>query len=727
MQNNTQNLDIVSLINNSSLTTLNNDENKSKLIKKVQASFSDTQQQLFIASFYCYLNHNPKTEFVIELKSVWKWCGFSRIDHAKVVLKKNFIETVAYKIIKAAPEVAGAGLSGAGLNKENVLMTINTFKKFCLKAGTKKADEIHDYYIKLEELVQETLNEENEELKAQLQIKEEEKENTLKLLEDTKKQLEKKTKLKVKKWYDEEPGHAIYAYKNSTLDATNQKLITIGKTINIKKRESGYLTHNQSGEMFYIKKCHNCDLTEKVIHHILDKYREESNKEWFHISEELVIYTIDMVCNFLDTFINCTEKLQEFKINEFIDKLPIEKFDTSVKLKEELHKPDLVYNKNIKDYNRFIRECCEFSDDMETLPYDILSAYRIWCKRILPKEIQQEFSEHLKTNFHKKEKYNPKTGIRSIFYTELKLLPLEFKPDNVYDKRLYERFCLEECVVNYSYKIKYADFIETYTEWIEKDYPDYTITSKELAEIKDYFNHKLLFDAGFIYGIQLKTDKLPTYRIRENSTIHMLNDEKEILNVYNGLEDASDKLNLKIKTISDIIRYYKVIDYKQEKIILVYNKEENVIKRKNMELKIIYKYNYDTKELLKKYNSVKEAIIDLEITSHTIYRYININKVFNTKKDDKVNVLISYLDNIANVKPLEKTKVIKTRPCKKLYTYDSITKELYKEYNGPSDAANKLNIGQCTVQRHIKSKNSLKLKLETDVKQIIFTYSKEFT
>ena len=32
------------------------------------------------------------------------------------------------------------------------------FKSFCLKAGTKKADEIHDYYIKLEELIQEVIN-----------------------------------------------------------------------------------------------------------------------------------------------------------------------------------------------------------------------------------------------------------------------------------------------------------------------------------------------------------------------------------------------------------------------------------------------------------------------------------------------------------------------------------------------------------------------------------------
>ena len=48
------------------------------------------------------------------------------------------------------------------------MLNINTFKKFCLKAGTKKADEIHDYFIKLEELLLETLQEESFELKEQL-------------------------------------------------------------------------------------------------------------------------------------------------------------------------------------------------------------------------------------------------------------------------------------------------------------------------------------------------------------------------------------------------------------------------------------------------------------------------------------------------------------------------------------------------------------------------------
>jgi hypothetical protein len=61
-----------------------------------------------------------------------------------------------------------------GNNKETILLTINTFKKFCLKAGTKKADEIHDYYIKLEEILHELVNEETDELRNQLTLKDNE-------------------------------------------------------------------------------------------------------------------------------------------------------------------------------------------------------------------------------------------------------------------------------------------------------------------------------------------------------------------------------------------------------------------------------------------------------------------------------------------------------------------------------------------------------------------------
>ena len=48
------------------------------------------------------------------------------------------------------------------------MLSINTFKRFCLKAGTKKADQIHEYYLKLEETLHEIVNEESNELRLQL-------------------------------------------------------------------------------------------------------------------------------------------------------------------------------------------------------------------------------------------------------------------------------------------------------------------------------------------------------------------------------------------------------------------------------------------------------------------------------------------------------------------------------------------------------------------------------
>ena len=80
MQNTT--LDIVKLIESNPLNVLSS-KFQTKLLTKVKESFTNDQQQLFISSFYCYLNHNSKTDFIISLDSVWKWCGFSRIDPAK--------------------------------------------------------------------------------------------------------------------------------------------------------------------------------------------------------------------------------------------------------------------------------------------------------------------------------------------------------------------------------------------------------------------------------------------------------------------------------------------------------------------------------------------------------------------------------------------------------------------------------------------------------------------
>ena len=83
------NLNIVQLFEKNPLTRLNKTY-ESKLINKIKNNFSDSQQQLFVGSFYFYLNYNNKTDFVVDFDSVWKWTGFTRKSDGKRVLEKNF-------------------------------------------------------------------------------------------------------------------------------------------------------------------------------------------------------------------------------------------------------------------------------------------------------------------------------------------------------------------------------------------------------------------------------------------------------------------------------------------------------------------------------------------------------------------------------------------------------------------------------------------------------------
>jgi hypothetical protein len=162
----TATLDIVKLIEKNPITRLSKDY-QNRLINKIKGKFTESQQQLFVSSFYCYLNHNNKNEFIVDLDNVWKWLGFSRKDPAKRLLEKFFVIDVDYKTVfhRLVENLKG------GRPQEQILMTINTFKKFCLKADTKKADEIHEYYIGLEELLHETIDEETKELREQLKVK----------------------------------------------------------------------------------------------------------------------------------------------------------------------------------------------------------------------------------------------------------------------------------------------------------------------------------------------------------------------------------------------------------------------------------------------------------------------------------------------------------------------------------------------------------------------------
>jgi hypothetical protein len=224
-------VDIVNLIESNPITKLTGNY-QSKLIEKVKNNFTNYEQQIFLASFYCYLKYDYKNDFVVDLDNVWKWLGFSQKVNAKTLLEKQFIINVDYSKSLLLQQKQTTTVKG-GHNKEIFMLNVDTFKKFCLKAGTKKADEIHDYFIKLENLMLEITKEESDELKLQLQQQKTE----MQSLED-KKNIEYETKLEKQKVLEREKiflkeyaqsGPLVYIVKVKTYE-NGQYVIKIGES-----------------------------------------------------------------------------------------------------------------------------------------------------------------------------------------------------------------------------------------------------------------------------------------------------------------------------------------------------------------------------------------------------------------------------------------------------------------------------------------------------------------
>jgi DNA-dependent RNA polymerase auxiliary subunit epsilon len=241
-------LNIVELIENNPVTTLSKEYNV-KFLTKIKGQFTDFEQKIFLSSFYCYINYDSKNDFVIDLDNVWKWLDFSSKFNAKRLLENNFIIDKDYKKSLLLKEKQTVHTKG-GQNREIFMLNINTFKKFCLKAGTKKADEIHEYFIKLEEILQETIKEESNELKLLL---EKEKNDSIQNYIHT---IKEKEDLKEKTLLEQFPNNTQCIYigliDNKTLGKPNSKmyhetLIKFGQSNNLNERVK---THKKTYENF---------------------------------------------------------------------------------------------------------------------------------------------------------------------------------------------------------------------------------------------------------------------------------------------------------------------------------------------------------------------------------------------------------------------------------------------------------------------------------------------
>ena len=409
-------IDIVNLIENNPISTFNTTKYQSKLIEKLQSKFTNYEQQLFLSSFYCYLKYYKINDFIIDLDDVWKWLGFNKKCNAKVTLEKNFIIDKDYKcllsrkgeqdfmtdkniLLLSAQEQTflsenndddeivqnpkkESKSSRGGHNREIIMMNIKTFKKFCLKAGTKKADEIHDYFIKLEETLQEIINDESNELRLQLEekdsiITEKESEITKKDSEITKKESEI-DKIKYEKMKEIEAviisnfplnTECVYLGRIDNLSSKNESLIKFGHTNNLGQRA---LDHRKSYENFIV--IHAFKVINKVeienaikTHPRISKQLRQININGLNKTEMIAYdeetFTLDSLISLINKIIH--DKTYNAKNFDRLVEENITIKGENMILKEENAKIDKIIEKHKKETDEYLLEINELHETID--------------------------------------------------------------------------------------------------------------------------------------------------------------------------------------------------------------------------------------------------------------------------------------------------------------------------------------------------------------------------
>jgi hypothetical protein len=122
-----------------------------RLYDLMKAEMNSDEQKQFVENFILYLQYgDDDTKFIINFDEVWKWVGFSRKDHAKHLLVKKFTENINFIYQKDLPNIREPIKKG---DNEIILLNVITFKKFCMIASTKRADDICNYYLKMEKIM----------------------------------------------------------------------------------------------------------------------------------------------------------------------------------------------------------------------------------------------------------------------------------------------------------------------------------------------------------------------------------------------------------------------------------------------------------------------------------------------------------------------------------------------------------------------------------------------
>ena len=532
-------LNIVELIENNPITKLSQKYNNI-LIDKLQENFNTFEQQLFVASFYCYLNYDKNTDFVVDLDDVWKWLGFAQKINVRLLIESVFKHDVDYKIVTSSetdedqpsnsPNKSGSEKpkKHGGHNKQTIKLTIRCFKLLCLKAQTKKAGEIHEYYMKMEETLHQILDTETSELRAQLEQKNEVistlNQATITLTEEKKRAIEKTL-------ISQFPVNTqtIYFGTIDNTNADNEKLIKFGQTNDLSTRVAD---HHKKYNNFILAAAFRVTNRSEIENHIKSHPKIKRQIRTIEVAgknkTEIIAYdstnfTIARLTKHIEGIIHSTmynvenfnrliQRNQELEAenaklvsdleskkkaiheltlanNELKDKtaqqsqaLQIVASENESPFTQHILLPD---NEMTQKFDQFVATCCIVRPDVEEESVNLEGRFRLWSHTKPTKETFHALKHYMDV------KFKPKRIDRIHGYQGIKLKTVEYKKVVANEAENPAQFSVETfifqcCKFSDRGKILNSTLLKEYQQW--KISVGQTPSETDLKNLKTYLN-----------------------------------------------------------------------------------------------------------------------------------------------------------------------------------------------------------------------------------------------
>lgn len=536
-------LNIVDLIEKNPIAKLSKTYNN-KLLNKIKENFTGFEQQLFVSSFYCYLNCDKNLDFVVDLDKIWNWLGFNQKVKAVSLLEKNFNLDVDYKISLGfqPDQVSGSEQPkiNGGQNRQIFMLTIKCFKSLCLKAQTKKASEIHEYYMKMEETLHQIVEEETDELRLQLEQKENvilEKENTiLKTKKEKQRAIEQAT-------ITQFPLNTECIYFG-TIDNTNdakENLIKFGHTNDLATRVRD---HRKQYDNFILtaafrvqnkveienlikaypkikRQIRTIDVNGKakteIVAYDATNFTIEKLTKYIKDIIHSKTYSIDNYNRIMkenDNFLIVNKELQEnidiylktitkqtLEINELKETIDLQKAALELARKEDQSVYSnilLPEDENTKKFAEFIDTMCIVRSDVEESSTVMEGQFRIWSKTKPKKETFHALKNYLDTRFKPARITNQTKDQLVHGYIGVKLKDLTYKKKH-YDNDV-ETFLFQVCHFSPCGKILNSTLLEEYQRWKKSVNKD--VSDTDMTDLKKYLN-----DCEYVIKATVWTDK----------------------------------------------------------------------------------------------------------------------------------------------------------------------------------------------------------------------------